>query len=151
MAFVKVALSLTLLAASAYAADVPYLNLTYVPGEGNVPVNLLHHAEFRQLPYHIAPCNSWLCSAWAVHPACWCRKLQWQPREGSPHLYRPHTALQHQICPANAGPPTQQVLYSGYTTYQLTKSQAQSYCNTGSPAFPVVDATIDDIHSVRPC
>eukprot|EP00891_Asterochloris_glomerata_P007203 jgi/Astpho2/7203/Aster-01521 len=75
MALLKVALSLTLLAASAYA-DVPYVNLTYVPGG-----------------------------------------------------------------------PTQQVLYSGYTTYQLTKSQAQSYCNTGAPAFPVVDATIDDVHS----
>ena len=35
MALLKVALSLTLLASSAYAADVPYLNLTYVPGEGN--------------------------------------------------------------------------------------------------------------------
>ena len=61
-----------------------------------------------------------------------------------------HTALQcaeHQFCPAYTGPPT--VLYSGYTTYQLTKSQAQSYCNTGSPAFPVNDATIDDVHSVR--
>ena len=41
------------------------------------------------------------------------------------------------------------MLYSGYTTYQLTKSQAQSYCNTGAPAFPVADATIDDVHSVR--
>ena len=34
MALLKVALSLTLLAASAYA-DVPYVNLTYTPGEGN--------------------------------------------------------------------------------------------------------------------
>ena len=40
MALLKVALSLTLLAASAYA-DVPYVNLTYVPGEGNVSCELL--------------------------------------------------------------------------------------------------------------
>ena len=41
------------------------------------------------------------------------------------------------------------MLYNGYTTMQLTKQQAQTYCNTGAPAFPVVDATIDDVHSVR--
>eukprot|EP00891_Asterochloris_glomerata_P007381 jgi/Astpho2/7381/Aster-01970 len=43
------------------------------------------------------------------------------------------------------GPP--QVLYNGYTVMQITKQQAQTYCNTGAPAFSVVDATIDDVHS----
>ena len=41
------------------------------------------------------------------------------------------------------------MLYNGYTTLQVTKQQAQTYCNTGAPSFPVVDATIDDVHSVR--
>ena len=111
----------------------------------------LLNAESRQLLHYIYYCMqiaAVMCTSACpelAHSACWCRALHWQPGESSPQA--PSRGAKCQSCPGNAGPP--QVLYNGYTTMQLTKQQAQTYCNTGAPAFPVVDATIDDVHSVR--
>ena len=41
------------------------------------------------------------------------------------------------------------ILYDNYNAEMITKRSAQMYCQTGSPSFPVVEATIAKAHAVR--
>ena len=60
-------------------------------------------------------------------------------------LRRPSTD-RYICCAAYAG--GNNFLFDNYNAEMITKKSAQMYCQTGSPSFPVVEATIQSAHNV---